>query len=137
MSRMQFLKNSPTIRQKTNISPRAIILLTVSATVAFLLFLSVFNVSKKYFDIRNNIEKLENEKSELESKRANLKEINERINSPDGIEQSLRDKYNVVKPGEGIIIVTGVSKLADAGEEKSRISKWWDDILHGIGIRKD
>lgn len=135
MSRMQFLKNSPIIKQKVKISPRAILLLVLATIVAFLLFLSVFSVAKKYFDLRTNIKKLENEKIELEAKRNNLKEINELLNSSDGIEQSLRNKYNVIRPGEGMIIVTGTSKSNEIVENQSRVSKWWDDIMRGLGIR--
>lgn len=137
MTRMQFLKNNTDMKQVKRLSPKAILSLLFSSLIAFLLLLSVFNVSKKFFDIRGNIKKLESEKIELEVKRDNLNEINALLNTPEGVEQTLRDKYNVVKPGEGIIIVTGIDSTENNLMKSSRVSRWWNDILHGLGIRKD
>ena len=136
---MQFLdkikKNIEISAPKKKLSPRAILAFLLSSIVAFLLFFSVSNVSQKYFGIRGNIKKLQEDKSILEKKRQNLQEINILLDTPDGIEQSLRNKYNVVKPGEGIIIVTGAGLSDEIPPEKRGVSKWWDDILHGIGVR--
>lgn len=137
MSIMQFFKKLSGNTYIKNLSPKSILSLLASALIAFVLFVAVFNVTTKYFGIRNNIKKLEAQKSELQIKKENLEQINQRLETQEGIEETLRDKYNVVKPGEGMIIVTNREKTKDYNDGKNAVSRWWNDILLGIGIRKE
>jgi cell division protein FtsB len=137
MSIMQFFKNLSGNASLKKLSPRSILSLLVSALIAFLLLVAVFNVATKYFGIRSNIKKLEAQKSELQTKKDNLEDINKRLETAEGIEETLRDKYNVVKPGEGMIIVTNKDESMDNKSGKNAVSRWWNDILLGIGIRKE
>ena len=107
----------------------------LAVVAAFLLLTSVIGVSGKYFGIRSHIETLEKEQTALQRKQDHLKSLNEYLATPEGQEQALRDKYNVVKPGEGMIIVTVPTATPETVVPKKGVSKWWDDILHGLGIR--
>jgi cell division protein FtsB len=107
----------------------------VAVIVAFLLLVSVISVAGKYFSIKAHNKDLQAEKIELQRKQENLKEMNDYLATPEGSEQALRDKFNVVKPGEGIIIVTPPDTTPPP-VKKTGVMRWWDAVLRGLGIRK-
>ncbi len=106
----------------------------VALVVAFLLLISVINVAQKYFSIKTHNKDLQNEKLDLERKQMALKSTNDYLDTPEGREQALRDKFNVVKPGEGIVIVTPV-EVSQVPAPKSKVLRWWDAVLRGLGVR--
>jgi cell division protein FtsB len=118
-----------------HISPKALLGLVVALIVAFLLLLSVINVAQKYFGIRRHIRDLATEKTELEAKHAKLEERNAYLATSEGTETILREKYNVTKPGEGIVVVVDPTPSIPEGSEKGDMT-WWQKILAGLGLRK-
>lgn len=106
----------------------------MALVVAFLLLISVINVAQKYFSIKTHNKDLQNEKLDLERKQMALKSTNDYLDTPEGREQALRDKFNVVKPGEGIVIVTPV-EVSQVPAPKSKVLRWWDAVLRGLGVR--
>jgi len=80
---------------------------TIVILVLILLFIgkSVFSAYKKYsisreaaVERRENLEELENRKNSLGSKLENL-------NTDRGVEEELRSRFQVAKPGEKVLII--------------------------------
>ncbi len=124
-------KQTPSSQQ---LSAKRLLGALVALVVAFLLLISVINVAQKYFSIKTHNKDLQNEKLDLERKQMALKSTNDYLDTPEGREQALRDKFNVVKPGEGIVIVTPV-EVSQVPAPKSKVLRWWDAVLRGLGVR--
>ncbi len=118
-----------------HVSPRRLLGLVVALIVLFLLLTSVINIMQKYFTTRRHIRELTEERQELQQKQKALAKTNAYLATPDGTEQALREKYNVVKPGEGIVLIVD-AEATKTPPETSRVTRWWHAILEGLGIRK-
>lgn len=128
---------SPQLRKRQKrTSPKRILGAAVALVVAFLLLTSVVSLAEKYLTIRHRVRDLKAQEAEAISKQDELKKENQYITTKEGQERELREKYNVVKPGEGMIIITDPAP-ASSDEPTSRVGKWWDSLLRGLGIRKD
>jgi cell division protein FtsB len=117
------------------LSPRLILGFVVALVVFFLLLTSVIGLAEKHTVLRTEIEQLETKQGELKDKQESLAATNEYLKTPEGKEQVFRTKYNVVKPGEGMIIITPQPKLPPPPPPQSAVSRFWDSILEGLGIR--
>jgi Na+-translocating ferredoxin:NAD+ oxidoreductase RnfG subunit len=123
------------IKKTYKISSKGIILVIISVILFGLLLSSVIDLTKKYIAIRKHINVLKQEKSNLVLKKDNISNQNKYIDTPEGQEYIIRDKYRLVKPGEGMIIVT--SNVTEKPTEKpqyTKIQKFWQVILKGLGI---
>jgi hypothetical protein len=130
MVKMQFQE-----KQHTALSTRRLIGAIVALIAFFLLLTSVISLAEKHFAIKSRIKELRTEEIALREKEEALVELNAYLETPEGKEQVLREKYNLVKPGEGMVIVTQNKTNAPESEKKGIVSKWWDAILRGLGIR--
>lgn len=117
-------------------SPRRILGAVVAVTVVFLLATSVIGLAEKYIAIRKRVKSLKEEQVVLDQKKASLEENNRYIETREGQERELRTKYNVVLPGEGVVMVTNPSLDHSEDGPSTKIGKWWDSLLRGLGIRK-
>lgn len=122
---------------KQRFSHRRILGALLALTIAFLLLTSVVNIASKYFTIRRHIRELTQEQEDLRHKQTTLAMTNAYLATPDGQEQMLREKYGVVRPGEGVIVVTSPAPTTPSVESKSIVGRWWSILLHGLGIHKD
>ncbi len=104
-------------------------------TVVFLLLTSVVSIAGKYFTIKRHIQELTIEQEELAKKHAALAKTNAYLATPEGQEQALRDKYGVIRPGEGVIVVSAGTQTVPP-DHKSAVGQWWSKILAGLGIGK-
>ena len=133
------MAHPPTPRKKTvTVSGRRIVLFIAASVLFFILLSSVINLMKKYRDIRQKLSELQSEQATVAAKQAVLTQQNEFLTTPEGEERILRDKYDVVRPGEGVIIVT---EPDDASQENSADHGSWignvlRSILRGLGIDK-
>ncbi len=116
------------------VSPKRILGTVVALVVLFILLFSVLSVAQKYIGIRRHIRELATEQQSLKEKQERLATMNTYLETPEGAEEVLREKYNVVKPGEGVIVVVDTpTELPPA--KGSAVSRWWQSILGGLGIR--
>ncbi|MFZ4500557.1 MAG: hypothetical protein ACOYMZ_03675 [Minisyncoccia bacterium] len=104
----------------------------------FMLLTSVIGLAEKYFAIKGRTRELKEKQIKLEQKELALMQENAYLETPDGQQQSLRAKFNVVQPGEEMIIITGPLVAEPVPLEKqSRFSHWWEVIVRGLGLKND
>lgn len=67
------------------------------------------------------------ELAQIESRQQKLQESVDRLQTPEGVEEQIRLKYGVAKPGENVIVIqdstTGVSTSTQGG------TGWWNKFL--------
>jgi cell division protein FtsB len=125
----------PQRNQRSRTSPKRVLAAAVALGVAVMLLASVVGLAEKYITIRKRVRDLKEEQQRLVAKQEMLVKTNAYIETNEGEERELREKYNVVKPGEGMIVITNPATVgADTGPT-TRVGRWWDALLRGLGIR--
>lgn len=81
------------------------ITLVILAIIIILLLVSVFNVYKKQKVTRDNLAKTRSVLVGLEARERMLSSEIERLGTVNGIEKEIREKYDMVKPGEEVIVI--------------------------------
>ncbi len=118
------------------VSAKQILVALIAVVLFSLLLSSVLGLMSKYIVMRKHISSLKESKTSLEQKKSSVTEMNNYIDSPEGQERVFRDKYRVLKQGEGMIVVTNeVSDKTENLQKKSGIALFWDSILRGLGLR--
>ena len=113
---------------------RAIVSLLVSTVIAFLLATSVWGLAHKYLVLRADIANLKNQQQELRQKSDVLADKNVFLATPEGQEVMLRKKFNLVKPGESVVMVAPEKIDAATVSAKASTSHFWDGIIRGMGF---
>lgn len=116
--------------KRKKVSPKQLLLTSAALIAALVMLASIISVAKKYFEVKRYITELNTEQSTLKQKYQNLVKNNDYLATPDGEEQVLRDKYNMVRPGEGLIIITDSSSNEIPVEKTSRLTKWWQSLIN-------
>lgn len=131
----------PEIQQPKNtkkkISAKLILSSIVALFVFLLLFSSAINLMRKYFSMRSHIKNLKEEQMALIEKKDAISQMNEYIQTKEGREEVFRDKYRLVKPGEGLIVVTEPAEKREIVPERKQrfFASVWSSILEGLGLR--
>lgn len=131
MAKTQF----PSTRQKSIPTKRALGA-AASLLIFFLLMTSVIGLAEKYFAVQKRNKELAEESTTLQQKETALAATNAYITSPEGTEQSLRERYNYVKPGEEMILISPDTTAPAAAERQSAVARWWQELLQGLGLKK-
>lgn len=118
-----------------HVSAKSILVAIVALFIFLLLLSSVFGLFTKYRSIRAHIKELKLEQIHLQEKKESVTSMNEYINTQEGKEEVFRDKYRLVKPGEGMIVVTTDTPPPPPVDTKPGIVRFWDGILRGLGLR--
>ncbi len=108
----------------------------IALVVFFLLLTSVIRLAEKHYRLTRRIRDMKENEAALIAKSAQFDQINKELDTKEGAERLLREKYNVVKPGEELIIVTNETVLPIVALEQSRAGRWWEILLRGIGIKQ-
>lgn len=125
---MQFSK------QPYRISPRRIVGFVVAIAILAILLSSVLELYQKHKAIRAHIENLKEDKGILEEKYTTIHDLNTRIETQEGKEYILRDKYRLVRPGEGLIVVTTSEQKEQSAEKQPVLKRFWNTLLKGLGL---
>ncbi len=89
--------------------------------IGFLLLLSsVISLVRKQVGIRKSIQVMKLEQAALVKKQENLSETIKYLKTDDGKEQILRDKYRLVKPGEGLVVIVDPIEQEGSEEKKTK-----------------
>ncbi len=120
------------------LSYKRLIAAGIALVVFFLLLTSVIGLAEKYFAIQKRTREIKNQQVVLEEKERVLTEQNAYLQTVDGQQQSLRAKFNVVNPGEEMIVITMPPDPAPLpAPEQSRIGGWWESLIRGLGFKKE
>lgn len=119
------------------ISPRRVLGLVIALGVLAILVSSVSSLYKKHRVIRAHINELKKDQVVLAEKYKSVTDLNERIETTEGREYVLRDKYRMIRPGEGLIVVADQPETVNPKEKTKVLRRFWDSILTGVGIKKD
>lgn len=121
--------------KKHTVNARAILVFFVAVVVFLLILSSVIELFIKYRTIRTHIGELKEEQVVLEQKKTTLTSTNEYIMTDEGKERAFRDKYRLVKPGEGMIIITQEQTVSSSEARRPGLRGFWDSLLQGLGLR--
>lgn len=104
-------------------------------TLLFLLILiglvikGLISISTKEIDSGEEMRRVEAKQVELQERYNNLSTRVEDLKTTQGMEKEIRSKFDVVKPGESVIMVVDKDVPAPAPEETSVIKKLWNDVV--------
>lgn len=98
-------------------SPFALIILL---GVFFLFLFNIIDLVKKERDTANTKVLIENKKEDLLEKKASLEESIERLKTEEGEEEIIRDKYQVAKQGEKMVVIVDEEPILPEKEEVIR-----------------
>ena len=122
-------------RQKktTNRKKYSKTLLVVMLLILVLLVRGVFSVYAKERESQGEIDRILTQKSELEKRHSNIAEQSDALKSEAGVESEIRNKFDVIKQGEGVIVI--VDKQMPIIEEDNRgvLKKFWDSVKGVFG----
>lgn len=119
----QFQKKS--YLKRVMYSPITLVLLGV---VVVLAIYGVIDIIPKYIDAARAERTIENKKELLAERHARLEEELENMKTPEGIEENIREKLNVVKEGEHVIMI--VEPKVQAVDESTQTKKsWWQRLF--------
>ncbi len=131
------MQKRPTIQHSNKkVSLASIVKTMIALVVFFLLLTSVIRLAEKHYRLTRRIRDMKENEAALIAKSAQFDQINKELDTKEGAERLLREKYNVVKPGEELIIVTNETVLPIVAPEQSRARRWWEVLLRGIGIKQ-
>lgn len=91
---------------------------------------ATWGVFTTYRESRANRERAESELAALESRRDIISSEVARFETPEGIEAAIREKYGLVKEGEGVIIIVPetASAVVKGNEVGSFLSSLWEGL---------
>ncbi len=135
---MPLQKMPKTSLSHSKISYKRLLGAVIALIAFFMLLTSVIGLAEKYFAIKGRTRELKEKQLKLEQKELALMQENAYLETPDGQQQSLRAKFNVVQPGEEMIIITTpITPAPEPTSEQSRIGHWWEVIVRGLGLKND
>ena len=98
----------------------------------FIILILAINGSKniwvKYFESKENADQTYRQLVELQNRQGALEEKTERLKSEEGIEEEVREKFNVLRPGEKVLVIKE--------EEKPKVEEesWWGRFKEKFGF---
>lgn len=121
--------------KQKSISAKSVLIAVIAILIFSMLLSSVVNLMGKYIAMRGHISSLKQEQLELQNKKTTVSEMNSDINTLEGQERIFRDKYRLIKPGEGMIVITDEDpSTKGTSDKKSKIRRFWDSIVKGLGL---
>ncbi len=100
------------------------------ALFTFLLAKGAVGVMIKERGSAQRVASLETKSLELEKREVELVSEIKRLETPEGVEKEIREKYNVAQEGEYMAIIVDERKKATTTDKTAgeRIKGWWKDL---------
>lgn len=102
----------------------------ILAVVSVFLVLSVFSIFEKREEARKQSLLSKERLIDLEKRKETLSKDIEHINNEEGMEDLLRDRYNVVKQGEEVVVIVDEDESGINSESSNSRSSFWQKILN-------
>jgi len=94
---------------------------------------ATWGVFEKYRETKIKKEAVLTKLRELETHRNAISKEANRLETEHGVEQELREKYNVAKEGEGVIVILDPHNIKEEDRaEKNKVSNFFGNIFQGI-----
>ena len=103
--------------------------LAVLAILAVFFTWQVIGFWSKMENTRKNREIAENKVMELREAKIKLDEDIKDLQTPDGIEENIRNKFGLGKVGEGVIVVVEDKNKATIPEEENDFFSFWKNLF--------
>ena len=101
-----------------------------SKVAVFILFIMIFFFAKATLDVyfkekesAKNLAEAQGEYTDLATRQATLQGDINRLSTDEGVDEEIRTRYNVAKPGENVLVIVSTS-TATTTQEKPE--SWWD-----------
>lgn len=108
-----------------------------SKTVLLGLFLLIILVAKGVFgvyakerDSREEMHRVLKQKHELQARLDTMNGHNDLLKTEAGIEAEIRNKFDVVKQGEGVIVIVDKEIPMIEADKRGVIKKFWDSVVN-------
>lgn len=121
-------------KRRFPVSPRSVISLMVAVIIAFLFLFSVIGLFRKYITLRREIADLRAQHATLQEKEQQLREKNTFLETSEGQEQLLRNKFNLVRPGESVVVISPNKKAIVPEVRHSAARRFWDSVVEFLGL---
>ena len=105
------------------------ITLVLLILLILLILNGVWNIYKKQDITKDNLAKTASSLESLQARENMLSSQIERLKTPAGTEEEIREKYGLVKPGEEVIVVVDSSTTA-ADETSTTDTGFWQKIVN-------
>jgi cell division protein FtsB len=90
---------------------------------------SLISLSTKQISSSEEMRLVEAKRLELEARHENLTKKVVELNTNEGLEREIRSKFDVILPGEQVIMVVDKEVQAPIKEEPSVIKKLWNGVV--------
>ncbi len=98
-----------------------------------LLSYSVFSLYKKRNEALTKAHAAQAELDRVKDKQSQIDSSLDKLSTPEGIEDAIRDKFQVVKDGEELIVVTDPNHNETSEKEEVK-QTFWDKIKEFFGV---
>lgn len=111
------------------VSPLA---LGVLAVLSVFLWRSVWNLYQKDRQAREDLAGTDAELARLESQQAGLANAIAEMKTESGLDKEIRDKFQVAKKGEEMVVIVGGTSTVPAAPPPSE--SFWQKLLRAVGL---
>lgn len=70
----------------------------------------------------------------LQGRKSSLQNDLNSLNTPEGVERQLREKFGVVKNGEEEVVIVNQNS-SSTGSASAGAGDWWNNVLHFLHVR--
>lgn len=105
--------------------------------ILFFVAKGVLGLYQKEKASRLEVERLTNLKSEIEDRLKTVSKHNDQLATTQGLEAEIRNKFDVVKEGEGVIVIVDKELPPPPEEKKSFLKKFWGGVKGVFGGKGD
>jgi cell division protein FtsB len=102
--------------------------IAVLLVLCALLARGVWSVYQKYERSKELAQRTQGELAELEARQKTLSQLNASLETEQGKEREIRDRFGVVKPGERMVVVVDDATRTDDGQSDGA-GGWWQRFL--------
>ncbi len=110
--------------------------LIILALILFFMAKGVYAVYEKERESRAEVDRIAKQKAELQQRYDFIQEKSDHLKSTEGIEAEIRSKFDVVKEGEGMIVIVDKNVTTIEEDRRGVLKKFWDSVV-GVFRRDD
>lgn len=89
----------------------------------------VYGVYAKEKESKAEVERVQKEQAELQTRFEHIEKGSEELKSEAGVEAEIRSKFDVVKPGEGVIIVVDKNPTSIQENKQGVLKQFWNSVM--------